>query len=195
MSLEVVNTVATLTTTVVIAATAVAALAQLRHMRAGNQITGFLTLRAMLDDETHQRAIASLEREGDISHDPDFLACDRAVFAGKPMEGSERTREVRAAVMMVGNAFEVMATLVRSGIVDRRLFLEQYCATIINMWSRLEPYIAVIREIHSDDGLWEGFEYLAVISQAYMAKYPSIYPKGVPRLLPSAVAGPSHKGV
>lgn len=185
MSIELVNTIAALTTTAVIAATAVAALAQLRHLRAGNQITGFLTLRNMLDDDAHQRAIALLEREGDLAHDERYIAYAKAAFAAVPTPGDDRSREVRAAVVMIANSFEVMGTLVRNGVVDQRLFLEQYCGTIVAMWRRLEPYIAAAREIQGDDGIWEDFEYLTALSREFLAKHPSIYPKGVPRLLPS----------
>jgi hypothetical protein len=185
MPLEIVNTIAALTTAAVIAATAVAALAQLRHLRAGNQIAGFLTLRTMLDDDAHQRAIALLEREGDLTHDQDYQAYTKAVFANIPIPGNDRFREVRAAVVMIANSFEVMGTLVRNGIVDRRLFLEQYCSTIVNMWRRLEHYIAAAREVQADDGIWEDFEYLAALSRDFIAQHQSVYPKGVPRMLPS----------
>jgi hypothetical protein len=185
MSLEIVNTIAAFTTAAVIAATAVAALAQLRHLRAGNQITGFLTLRTMLDDDAHQRAIFVIEREGDLTRDPDYQAYLKAVFSNAPLAGNDQFRETRAAVVMICNSFEVMGTLVRNGIVDRRLFLEQYCSTIVNMWGRLEHYIAVARKVQADDGIWEDFEYLAALSQDFMTQHESVYPPGVPRLLPS----------
>jgi len=185
MSLELVNTIASITTIVVIAATAVAALAQLRHLRAGNQIAGFLTLRTMLDDDAHQRSSALLEREGNVARDQEYQAYLRAVFANVPTPDDEHFREVRTAVVMLGNAFEVMGTLVRNGIVDRRLFMEQYCTTIVNQWRRLEPYIIAAREAQHDDGIWEDFEYITALSREYIAKYPSVYPKEMPRLLPS----------
>lgn len=189
MSLELINTVVALTTTAVIAATAVAALAQLRHLRAGNQIAGFLTLREMLDDDAHQRATALLEREANIAADEDYRAYARAVFANVPTPGNERFRDVRAAVLMLANAFEVMGTLVRNGIVDRRLFMEQYCSTIVSQWQRLEAYIIAAREVQHDDGIWEDFEYLTVLSRDFIARYPSAYPKDMPRLLPSYQKG------
>jgi hypothetical protein len=191
MSLEIINTIAALTTTLVIAATVLAALAQLRHLRAGNQIAGFLTLRNMLDDEAHQRAVALLEREGNIADDKEFRAYVKAAFTGVPAPHDDRSRDVRAAVIMLANSFEVVGTLVRNGIVDQRLFLEQYCSTIVNMWRRLAPYIVAVRGLQNDDGIWEDFEYLTVLSQQYMAKHPSVYPKGVPRLLPGS-PGAAH---
>ncbi len=190
MSLELVNTIAALSTTAVITATAVAALAQLRHLRAGNQISGFLTLRTMLDDDAHQRALAILQREGDLAQDAGFRAYAAAVFAGTASD-HERFRELRAAVSMLGNSFEVMGTLVRNGVVDRRMFLEQYCGTISGMWRRLEHYIAMERQIQHDDGIWEDFEYLAALSKAFLIEHPSVYPHGLARMLPSYQADPA----
>src|SRR5947209_19603101 len=48
--LEALNTVAAFGTFIVIAATAVAAIIQLRHMRAGNQLQGLLTVLARVED-------------------------------------------------------------------------------------------------------------------------------------------------
>ncbi len=54
MSLELVNTFATLGTFVVIAATAIAAVVQLRHMRGSNQITALNELRETMETPDFQ---------------------------------------------------------------------------------------------------------------------------------------------
>lgn len=185
MPLELVNTIAALTTAIVITATAIAALVQLRHLRAGNQIAGFLTLRNMLDDEAHQRAWALLVREGDVSNDEGYRAYVKAVVARRPTSGQERYADIYAAILLMGNAFEVIGTLVRNGIVDRGMFLQQYAGPNITSWSRLEPYIALLRAERHDDAIFEDFEYMTVLSRAYIEKRPSEYPVGAPRLLPS----------
>jgi hypothetical protein len=184
MSLELISAVASLTTAVVIGATAIAALIQLRHMRASNQITGFLTLRNMLDDDAHQRAVALLHREGDLSQDEGyrrFVADDAAL---KPTGDQKRYEETRAAVLMIANAVEVMGTLVRNGVVDERMFFEQYCGPIDGLWQRLEGHIALERGAHQDDAIWEDFEYLAARSRRFALEHRSVYPAGVPHLLP-----------
>jgi hypothetical protein len=56
MSLEFVNTFATLGTFVVIAATAIAAIVQLRHMRGSNQITALNELRETMETPDFQAA-------------------------------------------------------------------------------------------------------------------------------------------
>ena len=56
MSVELVNTIATLGTFVVIAATAIAAIVQLRHMRGSNQITALNKLRETMETPDFQAA-------------------------------------------------------------------------------------------------------------------------------------------
>jgi hypothetical protein len=187
MSLELISAVASLTTAVVIGATAIAALIQLRHMRASNQITGFLTLRNMLDDDAHQRALALLHREGDLSQDEgyrSFVADDAAL---KPTGGQTHYEEIRAAVLMMANSVEVIGTLVRNGVVDERMFFEQYFGTIDGLWLRLQGHVALERGMHHDDAIWEDFEYLAARSRQFAQEHPSVYPASVPHLLPRQV--------
>jgi hypothetical protein len=46
----------------------------------------------------------------------------------------------------------------------------------------LENYIAIIRDVTGDVGLWDNFEYLTVRAREFLAKYPTTYPSGVPRI-------------
>lgn len=187
MSLELLTALASLTTAIVIGASAIAALVQLQHMRASNQITGFLTLRTMLDDVAHQRAITLIHREGDISQDKDYRAFVADNAARKPTHGQERYENLRLAILLIANAFDVIGTLVRNGVVDDRLFFEQYCGPIEGLWQRLQGYIVLERAVHQDDGIWEDFEYLAARSRRFALAHPSSYPKDLPRLVPPQV--------
>ncbi|MFI5389364.1 MAG: hypothetical protein ACHQY2_06560, partial [Candidatus Eremiobacterales bacterium] len=63
MTLELINTLASVASTVVIAATAVAALVQLRHLRAQNQISGQLALRQVLLDRDFLEAVGRARQE------------------------------------------------------------------------------------------------------------------------------------
>ncbi|HLN47430.1 MAG TPA: hypothetical protein VK216_04120 [Magnetospirillaceae bacterium] len=77
-----------------------------------------------------------------------------------------------------------MGTLVRNGVVDQRLFFEQYCGPIDGLWRRLEGYVKLERLAHGDDAIWEDFEYLAALSRRFAVEHPTVYPPNVPRLLP-----------
>jgi hypothetical protein len=63
MSLELVNTLATFGTFVVIAATAIAAIVQLRHARSSNQIEALAELREEMENEEMQSAHRFIRHE------------------------------------------------------------------------------------------------------------------------------------
>ena len=63
MSLELVNTLASLVTATVIGATAIAAIVQLRHMRMGNQITALLSLQNEFDSKDFRDAEDVIRKE------------------------------------------------------------------------------------------------------------------------------------
>jgi hypothetical protein len=114
MSLELVNTLATFGTFVVIAATAIAAIVQLRHARSSNHIAALNELR-----ETQEA--------------PEFQAAQHFVNTGLPAKlqdpafryqivvPSARTDETRpliSSVHAIGNYYEGMGVLVKTGLVD-----------------------------------------------------------------------------
>ena len=63
MSLELLNTLASIGTFVVIGATAIAAVVQLRHMRANNQLEGLLDVLARVEDESFNKWLTDTQRE------------------------------------------------------------------------------------------------------------------------------------
>ena len=63
MSLELLNTVASLATTLIVAATAIAALVQLRHLRAGNQIEGQLAMVNLFQGQEFESALRRARRD------------------------------------------------------------------------------------------------------------------------------------
>ncbi|HZY96451.1 MAG TPA: hypothetical protein VFE35_05065 [Candidatus Cybelea sp.] len=87
-----------------------------------------------------------------------------------------------AKVLAVGNYYEETGMLAKSGLVDREFFLELYSGNIMLMWDLLSEYTAITREA-GGSGLWENFEYSAVLSQDWMAQHPSgTYPANVRRI-------------
>src|SRR5579864_7899982 len=67
--LTVVNTIAEVGTFLVIAATAIAAVIQLRHMRANNQLEGLLSVLARVEDTNFNRWVTAAQR-----HVPQMIA-------------------------------------------------------------------------------------------------------------------------
>jgi hypothetical protein len=87
-----------------------------------------------------------------------------------------------SSVDFVGNTHEELGILVKNGIVDKALFLDQYCWVIARDWNLLERFTAYSRAAAANDSIWENFEYLAVLSQDWLREHPSMYPKGLRRL-------------
>lgn len=177
MSLELLNTLGTFATFLVIGATAIAALVQLRHMRGSNQI-------AALSDLYEKRQT------------PEFVSAAQFVLTELPekmqdpafryqiVHRAARTEEsanVIARILTVGSFYEEMGLYVKTGLVDGNLVCDMHGANIIATWDALSEAFAIWRY---DSLLWaENFEYLAVFAQDWLTKHPSgTYPANVRRL-------------
>ena len=178
MSLELVNTFATLGTFVVIAATAIAAMIQLRHMRGSNQIAALNELReAMASPELEaSRRCVDTELKSRL-RDPAF----RYQIVTRSASTDEN-RPLISKVNALGNFYEGLGVLVKARLVDRKLVLELWSDVIADNWASLSLVTAMLRR-EAGDGLWENFEYLAVLSQDWLAAHPKgAYPAGLRRI-------------
>jgi hypothetical protein len=184
MSLELLNTAGTLLTVAIVSATAIAALVQLRHLRAGNQITAMISIGENLGGTAFRDALSLVGlRLATTLDDPAFREYSAALTRGlTPSEVYPEYAEVRSAALLVGNAYEELGILVKNGIVDKTMFLDRYTFVIIRTWNQLEAFNAFNRAVAGDSSLWENFELLTVYSQDWDREHPSDYPKGVRRL-------------
>jgi hypothetical protein len=178
MSLELVNTLATFGTFVVIAATAIAAIIQLRHARSSNQIAAFNELRETTQKPDFQAAQSFIVTQLSAKlQDPAFR-----YQCGHPAARTDETVPLISMANAVGNFYEGMGALIRAGLVDTNLVLQIYPDRIVQSWERLAPYIAIGRR-RVGDALWENFEYLSVLAQDWMAAHPKgTYPAGARRI-------------
>jgi hypothetical protein len=178
MTLELWNTFATMGTFIVIAATAIAALVQLRHARGSNQLAALAELQDTSRTAQFEAAehVVRTELEGKLK-DPEFRyqLCHRSVRAPE-------TRVFLSKINTVGNFYENMGLLVKSGLVDRDLALDTWAGQIPGNWERLSPFAVIIRR-ELGDSVWENFEYLTVLAQDWMTAHPDgAYPRGVRRI-------------
>jgi hypothetical protein len=75
-----------------------------------------------------------------------------------------------------------MGLLLKTGLVEQKLVMEMWSATVAVDWENLAPIAAISRR-SAGDALWENFEYLAVLAQDSLAAHPKgSYPSGVRRL-------------
>jgi hypothetical protein len=185
VSPEIVTAISSLVTALVIAATAVAAVIQLRHMRSGNLIEAILSFRSMLEDDEHRKANRLL-RGGDLAReleDPQFRRFLYRISKKLPMdEVPQRYIDLMEAAVALGNSFELIGGMVRNRVVAPDVFLANYWWVVTNTWGRMKEYIAMMRQYAGADSLFEDFEYLTVISHEWAKQHPDSYARGVARM-------------
>ncbi|HEY8320729.1 MAG TPA: hypothetical protein VIG46_02890 [Candidatus Baltobacteraceae bacterium] len=173
MSLELITTLSAVATFVVIAATAVAAMVQLRHMRAANQVSSLSTFLDDFEGPKYREAF-------------DFVRTDLA----KRLEDPAFRREIREGSLdrrrhpeiTVCNLFEQWGLFVRIGAIDIR-FMEAL-KVAGGFWDRLEPVVAISAERTGGVNIvFENFEYLAIQARKWFAEHPNgTFPAGTARL-------------
>jgi len=173
MSQETLGTAAAVGTFVVIAATAVAAVVQLRHLRAQNQLTGLLTVLARVEDPQFNEWVDAA-REMIKSRMPD-PAYRRAILDGT----YERRNN---AWLNLANSYDWVGSLVKHRLIPEETLLDVYANRIIQAWNIVESIVPLVRK-RSGPGAWENFEYLVVKAREYDVQHADgAYPKDVPRL-------------
>ena len=173
MSAEWVTAIATAGTFVVIAASAIAALMQLRHMRGSNQIVALTECRETLESPEFRDAqrFVSYELPKRLQ---DPVECRKA--AQLPFDGEYE------ALATVANFFESMGLFVKTGIIDKEIACDFWSYVVLRNWEALLPVTSYVRETLDQPALWENFEYMAALAQEYQVRYPSAYPRRMPHM-------------
>ncbi len=178
MSLEIWNTLATFGTFLVISATAIAAIVQLRHAHGSNQIAALNELRETAERPEFRAANHFVSTElAEKMKDPEF----RYQVKNRSARTAENATLIDYATYL-GNFYESMAMLIRQGFLDQELTLEIWNLPIVRTWNALLAVTAINRRAVGRV-LWENFEYLTVRSQDWLAKHSEgTYPSGVRRI-------------
>jgi hypothetical protein len=183
MSLELLNALASVLTACIVAATAIAAMVQLRHLRAGNQINAMLAIGEELSSPQFTDAQAIIRQKlPAVVDDPKWRAYNAELDRGGAPDVIPEYEEIRRAVSFVCNAYEELGILVKQGIVDADLFLDRYSWVISSQWKRIKSALVDAREATGQQAVWENFEYLAVLSEDWIQTRPSTYPKDMRRM-------------
>jgi hypothetical protein len=175
MSFEVWSLAASAGTFLVIAATAIAAIIQLRHMRSSNQVTALSKLEEMWDDPELIKARRRVSEQLDERlGDPEFRAALRA---------DTSSDELVHCLNSVCNFYETMGVYVKHGLADVDVVCDFWSSIVIQTWSRLSPAIAEVRQSSLGDRVWENFEYMVIVAQRFAEEHPNgTLPRGTPRL-------------
>ena len=173
MSYEFWTTFASIGTFVVIGATAVAAIIQLRHLRASNQLEGLLTVLARVEDPNFNAWVdgARVQLAANMA-DPDYR---RHILEGT---FDRRNNDW----LNLANSYEWVGSLVASGLIPEDAFMRIYYYRVTQAWELLADVTALIRR-RGGPSIWENFEYLAVRADQWQRRHPQgVYPSGVPRM-------------
>lgn len=168
---EKLNTVAAVGTFIVIALTALAALIQLRHMRASNQLEGLLSVLARVEDANFNNWLTETKRQL-----PAMLA-DKAYLASI----IDNTFDRNVAWLQLGNSYDWVGSLVKNRLIPIDAFLDVYAFRIVEAWNLMKP-ITVLARHDVGNGVWENFEFLYIRGLEWTQKHQNgNYPRGVPR--------------
>jgi hypothetical protein len=177
------NAVISTATLLVVAATAIAALRQIRHLRAQNTLAGLLKILEHWRDPAFQRALhfvtADLPR---LLDDPQYMAdLDRPPV--------DRTRHLELEVC---DWYEQIGSYMKYGLLDEEMLMDVSSSSCNSAWASLEPVIARMRRTRGDT-LYENFEYMAARGVLFQRAHPNgCYPPDTPRL--AELGGPFAYG-
>lgn len=159
MSLESLNTVAAVGTFLVIAATAVAALVQLRHLQRGNWLAVQMTILEMWTSESLQEPYNYIKTTlPEKLKDPAY----RAELEYGPID-----RAVHREMVMV-DWHAHLGLILEQQLLDET-FLQLYLPAIVQSWKQLTPVLALLRR-RRDARSIEYFDYLVARTTALEAK-------------------------
>lgn len=173
MSAEWVTAIATAGTFVVIAASAIAALMQLRHMRGSNQIVALTECRETLESPEFREAqrFVSYELPQRLQDPAECRKAAQIPFVGE-----------YTAIASVANFFESMGLFVKSGIIDKEIACDFWSYVVLRNWHALLPVTSYVRERIGQPALWENFEYMAALADEYQLRHPTSYPPRMRRM-------------
>lgn len=180
MSADWVTAAGTVGTFIVIAASAAAALLQIRHMRSGNAISLLTAYNNEFDTQEFQLAFAFVRSELPERLKDDAVLDELA--AAPPFTGEY------ASIRTIANFFEDMGAFVLTKLLDDRTVCMLYAENVTSAWRAISPVAALIRHKLNSPSVWENFEYLAFLATRFIERYPNgLYPSDVPRMPVDAV--------
>lgn len=180
------SAISTFVTMIVIAASAMAAVFQLRHMRAGNTITGFL---GFMDKwaSPQAREIANYVFSGSVQE--------------KLADATYRQEIMSPLVDRLANPefqyldfWESLGMLLKLGYFAEDAVMESGGPTAIKVWHALSPVIAIVRRARGPQ-VYDNFEYLVSRALLWESKHPyGAFPRNTPHLptIDPYPADPAH---
>jgi hypothetical protein len=175
LTAETLSAIASVGTFIVIAVTAFAALVQLRHIRAGNQLAGLINHVARWESDALQSAADFVETKLPAKmKDPEFLD---SLWVRTP------DRRIHQE-LRVADWCEQMGSYIKYGMISEAQYLDLGAFYVASMWDQLRDVIAIRRAATGTNSMFENFEFLAARAKAFNAAHPAgNYPPHVQHLL------------
>jgi hypothetical protein len=172
VSLEAWSTAAAVGTFVVIAATAIAAIIQLRHLRLGNQLSGLLATFGILQDPSLRDLINFVRHDlHQEMRDESF----RSTLLEIPIDRSKHPE------LYLCDIYQHIGSFVRSGLIDEDIYLQTEWYNVRLYWNLLADVVRTART--NRPYLFENFEYLAARAERWIERHPEgDYPAGERRM-------------
>ncbi len=173
ISAEYLTAISSLGMFVVIAASALAAVVQLRHLRASNQLEALLSLERDFRSEEMQRALRYVQREIEEKLSDEKYRDELSKLGFIDAEAHPE--------ITVCNWFNAMGTLVKHQLVSEATFMDLFAKLISYYWRKLTPVIALTRR-HRGDSQYHDFEFLSMRAEQWVTLHPhGLFPKGLHR--------------
>jgi hypothetical protein len=164
MSLELINTLGTLLTATIIAATAIAAVIQLRHIRASNELSAFNEGLELWYSQAVQDGFKFIQHDLKRKmEDPQFR---------RELDSSGVVDHSTHPDLNVLDYFDNLGVMVSLGLLREDIILHPAAQLIDNLWTMLGPTIAIMRRKRGRQ-LWVSFEYFAYRARLWQHRYPS----------------------
>ncbi len=170
---EAINAAASVATLVVLTGAAIAALVQLRHMRASNQLAGFIDIYARANTPEMMRLFDFVltDLPGRIEKDTDYVA-----------DVVNRKIPSNESPLAVAFWFDEVGIALRQRLVPPEVIFQIGASAFatVRAWTAMRPLIEALRTRSAASFLH--FEYAAVLAHQWIEAHPEgDYPPGAPR--------------
>jgi hypothetical protein len=150
-------------TFLVVLISVIAALVQLRHIRAGNQLQALLALERDFRAPELQAALSYVQEQlPERLEDPAYRRQLESIGFIDPALHPE---------MIACNWLNEMGTLVKRGLVSEDTFMDLFARLIVHCWKQVSPAIAIMRRSRGA-AQYHDFEYLAARAGAWVRQNP-----------------------
>jgi len=171
---ELLSAFGTLLTAIIIGATAVAALIQLRHIRASNELSAFNEQNELWYSQPVQEGYRFIQRDLKRKmEDPQFR---------RDLDTAGVVDHLTHPDLNVLDFVDNIGVMITLGMMREDIILHPGSQMIDNLWTTMSPTVAIMRRKRGRQ-LYVSFEYLAHRARLWQQRYPNgLQPAGWSRL-------------